>query len=74
MQRFSVLPKVLGTVHQLSHLFQDRHRSSIDLCPGPSETTYRSCTKGRDDRRQSRKVVHRAAFLSTLVNAVMVTR
>ena len=73
MQRFSVLSKVLGTVHQLSHLFQDRHRSSIDLCPGSSKTTYRSGAKCRDDRCQSRKVVHRAAFLSMSVNPVMVT-
>ena len=71
MQRFSVLPEILGTMHQLSHLFQDGHRSSIDLCPGPSETTYWSCTECRDNRGQGGKIVHRAAFLCTLVNAVM---
>lgn len=63
MECFSILSKVLGTMHQLPHLFQHSLCSGIDLCPGPVQSTDRCCTKSGDDGSQCREVVHRAAFL-----------
>ena len=63
MQRFSIITKVLGTVHQLPHLLQHGLCSRVDLRPSSTEATYGRCAESGNNGGQSREIIHCSAFL-----------